>query len=102
MSFIYLVIAMAVVTFVPRLLPVFITERVVFKGWANKWLKAIPYAAIGALIFPGILRVQEGQPWIGLTGGLVAVLLSYFKFHIIIVILGSIFAIILLSAGTNL
>src|SRR5699024_5134141 len=55
----------------------FIVERIVFKEWINKWLQAIPYAALGAMIFPGILYVKENDPVIGIVGGIVAIVLAF-------------------------
>lgn len=90
-----IIVGMALVTFIPRILPVFVMDAISFPSWLKKWLKAIPYAALGALIFPGILSVIEGQPHIGLLAGIVAVVLAYFGLNIIFVIFGA-FAIVYL------
>lgn len=84
-----IIIGMALVTIIPRIMPAFIVERVRFPDWVNQWLHVVPYAALGALIFPGILTVVPNHPWIGLVGGIVAILLSIFRVHIVLVVLGA-------------
>lgn len=86
----YIIIGMALVTAIPRILPTFIVDKFVFKSWINRWLQAIPYAALGALIFPGILSVKEDAPHIGLIGGIVALFLAYIGLNIMIVVIGAI------------
>lgn len=94
---ILIIIGMAVVTFVPRIIPAFVIDKFLFKDWVNRWLQAIPYAALGALIFPGILTVMESRPYVGIIGGLVAVALAYFGLNIIFVVLGAIVTVFLLT-----
>lgn len=90
------IIGMAIVTVLPRMIPAFIVERLKFPNWVNYWLSTIPYAALGALIFPGILSVVPDQQWIGLVGGLVAIILSIFRVHMVIIVLGAAFTVFLL------
>ncbi|QQK76208.1 AzlD domain-containing protein [Salicibibacter cibarius] len=92
MTLTLIIIAMALVTYLPRVLPVFIMDHLQFPGWVNKWLKAIPYAALGALIVPGIFTVEPGAPVVGVIGGLVAAVIAYFRGHIMIVIIAAIAA----------
>lgn len=94
---ILLIIGMSLVTMLPRFIPSFLVERLIFKDWINRWLQAIPYAALGALIFPAILTVKEGEPHIGLLGGLVAIILALLRLNIILVIIGAIGTVYLLS-----
>lgn len=94
---IWMIIGMAVVTAIPRLLPVFIVDIVSFPKWVDRWLNAIPYAALGALIFPGILSVKPDAPQIGVIAGLVGVLLSWLNVHIIGVVIGSIATVFVLT-----
>ncbi|WP_079709086.1 AzlD domain-containing protein [Paraliobacillus ryukyuensis] len=81
-----IIIGMALVTMVPRFIPVFIVDRIQFPEWINQWLNVIPYAALGALIFPGVLTVIPERPWIGFVGGLVAVLLAIFRVQTILIV----------------
>jgi|SRR5690625_4258184 len=97
MMIILIIIGMAIVTMIPRIIPAFIVNKLLFKDWVNNWLQAIPYAALGALIFPGILSVVEGKPHIGLIGGIVAIILAYIGLNVVLVVLGAIGTIYLLT-----
>lgn len=98
MTLFWIILGMAIVTLMPRIMPLLIVGRIGFPQWINRFLAAIPYAALGALIFPGILTVDENQPTIGLIGGLVAIVLSFLRLHILIVIAGAILTVALLGA----
>jgi branched-subunit amino acid transport protein len=67
---------MCLVTFVPRIIPLILGRDLVLPGWIRRWLSFFPYAALGSLIFPGILSVIEGRPWIGVAAGVCAALLA--------------------------
>lgn len=92
-----LIVGMALVTYLPRLLPALFLDRFEFPGWFKRWLKNIPYAALGALIFPGVLLVDQDQPLLGLLGGLSAVGLSLLNLHVTLVMAGSICTVLLLQ-----
>ncbi|HLR65313.1 MAG TPA: AzlD domain-containing protein [Pseudogracilibacillus sp.] len=92
-----IILGMALVTALPRVMPAMIVDKLIFPVWVNRWLEAIPYAALGALIFPAILSVKEGEPHVGLIGGLVALFLALFRLNIIIVVIGAILTVYLLS-----
>lgn len=96
MIILIIIVSMALVTAIPRMIPAFLMDKFQFKGWVNRWLAAIPFAALGALIFPGILSVTE-KPIVGFTGGIVALLLAYFGLNVILVVLGAILTVYLLS-----
>lgn len=91
------IIGMSLATMIPRIIPGFLVDKLQFRTWVNRWLNAIPYAALGALIFPGILSVIPEQPYIGIIGGLVAIVLAYFGLNVVLVVLGSILAVFLLT-----
>ena len=94
---IWVIIGMAVVTAVPRFLPAFIVDKLNFPAWVDRWLNAIPYAALGALIFPGIMTVKPDAPHVGLIGGAVAIALSWFGLNIILVVVGAIATVFLVT-----
>jgi branched-subunit amino acid transport protein len=72
----YMIAGMCVVTFVPRVIPLLLGRELALPRWVRRWLSYFPYAALGSLIFPGILSVVEGKPWIGLVAGVCAALLA--------------------------
>ncbi|MBM7703441.1 AzlD domain-containing protein [Metabacillus iocasae] len=85
-----LIIGMGIATLLPRIIPVFIVDRLSMPAWLDKWLSAIPYAALGALIFPGVLTVYPDRPHIGFLGAITAVLLSSLGLNIFLILFGSI------------
>ncbi|WP_347861262.1 AzlD domain-containing protein [Salimicrobium sp. PL1-032A] len=91
------IIGMAFVTAVPRVVPVFLLEKLNLPEWGRKWLSAIPYAALGALILPGIVTVIEGEPWIGLAGGAAAVTTAWLRAPIMVTVLVAIVVVFLLN-----
>ena len=83
---------MALVTWIPRAIPAVLIDKMHFSPKAEKFLKLIPYTAMAALIFPGILTADAARPEIGLTGGLVAGLLAWKKVPVMLSILAAIAA----------
>ena len=94
MDFLLIIGGMALVTFIPRFLPAVVLQSVSLPKWLRSWLDTIPYAALGALIFPGILEVAPERPEVGLAGGLAAALLAWFELHIIWIMAGAIAAVL--------
>ena len=92
----WLILGMAVVTYIPRALPIFLSGKMKFSGKFETFLKLIPYTAMTALIFPGILTVDAARPEIGIVGGLAVVLLAWKKAPLLVCVLGAIGADMLL------
>ncbi|MDC3417299.1 AzlD domain-containing protein [Aquibacillus salsiterrae] len=91
------IIGMALVTVIPRFIPAYIVDKIQFPTWANRWLNAIPYAALGALIFPGISSVVPDRPSVGLIGGIIAIGLAFFGLNIILVVIAAISTVFILT-----
>jgi branched-subunit amino acid transport protein len=72
----FAIVGMALVTFVPRVIPLVLGRDLALPGWIRRWLSFFPFAALGALIFPGILGVVDGKPWIGLAAGACAAVIA--------------------------
>ena len=97
MKVLFIIMGMTVVTYLPRLLPALFLDKIKFPDWAQKWLENIPYAALGALIFPGVLLVEKDQPLLGLIGGITAFVLAFLNLHIILIMGGSVAAVLLIQ-----
>ena len=78
MNYALLSVFMMLVTIVPRILPGFLLDKIKLGPKAIKFLNLIPFTAMSALIFPGILFIDE-RWWIGTLGALIAILLSLIK-----------------------
>lgn len=79
-----LIIGMLLATYLPRLIPFLIlSDRPLPEFW-RKFLKFIPFTALGALIFPGSIQAVEGEPGIALLGVLAAGICAWFNGGIIL------------------
>lgn len=86
----FMVICMALVTHIPRALPALVLDRLRLGAKFEKFLKLIPYTAMAALIFPGVLAVDASQPLIGIVGGLTALILAWRKLPLLVCMLSAI------------
>lgn len=86
----YVIIGMMVVTYLPRLLPFIFLEKIKLPPKVHRVLTFIPYTALGALIIPGIFTATPSMPIAAISGGVFALVYSWFKGGIIIPILGAI------------
>ena len=91
MNLIYLVIAMALATYIPRMLPMVLLQNVKLPAYVKAFMKLIPYAALGALIFPGALT-SAGPEHLGaaVLGCSLSILLAWFGTNLILVVAGGI------------
>jgi len=86
---ILLFIGMMLVTYIPRAIPSVLVGKVKYGKNVEKFLKLIPYTAMAALIFPGVLTV-DGNPIIGIAGAAAAGLLAWFKCPVMVCVLAAI------------
>lgn len=91
MDMIILVLAMAAVTYLPRMAPVTFLQHAVIPPVMRRFFRFIPYAALGALIFPGILT-SAGPDHIpaALAGTVAAVVLALTTGNVMLVVAGGI------------
>ena len=89
MTILWIIAGMAIVTYIPRMLPLVFLDANKIPPKLQAILRNVPYAALGALIFPGILTVHENI-WFGIIGGLTAIIVAYLGANLIIVVLSSI------------
>ncbi|GAE25241.1 hypothetical protein JCM9140_1223 [Halalkalibacter wakoensis JCM 9140] len=96
LSLILIIAGMAIVTYIPRMLPLVFLNIDQVPNWVQAILRNVPYAALGALIFPGILYVHENI-WYGIIGGATALLVAYIGANLIIVVMSSIAVLMIFS-----
>lgn len=89
MNMMLIIIGMAIVTYIPRVLPLTVLEGKELNPFFQSVLKNIPYAVLGALIFPGILFIQD-DIWFGIAGAAAAFVLAFLGADVMFVVLGSI------------
>lgn len=86
---VYLIIGMAIVTYLPRMIPLVILQDLRLPKQLKRFFEFIPFAILGALIFPGILYSTDSIES-ALVGGLVAVIVAYFNINLILVVFSGI------------
>lgn len=96
MNFFPLILGMALVTYIPRALPAVLIDKMKFSRRFEKFLSLIPYTAMAALIFPGILTADPAHLSVGIVGGLAAAVLAWFRCPTIGVVIGAVAADMLL------
>lgn len=84
------VAVMALVTYLPRVLPISIFQKEIKSPFAKSFLDYTPYAVLGALTFPDIFT-STGVLISAIAGTVVAFILSYFERGLVVVALGAIF-----------
>ena len=100
MELLIIIILLAIVTYLPRLLPMYFfnVERIPPK--LKLFLSFIPYAALGALILPGSINAISGKPMVSILGITFAAVIAWFNSNIIITVFLTVAAVyIMLSVG---
>lgn len=70
------VLLMAIVTYLPRMLPIVVFQRKIKSKMLKSFLYYTPYAVLGAMTFPGILY-STGNMYSAIAGTLTALILAY-------------------------
>jgi len=90
------VILMAIVTYIPRVLPMVFVKKRLSSRFLRSFLYYVPYAALGAMTFPGILY-STGNISSALIGMSVALVLSYYEKGLLEVAVGAIIIVYLVQ-----
>lgn len=85
-----LICGMAAVTYLPRALPAFLMDKLVFGARTKRFLTLLPYTAMAALVFPGVFSVDAAYPLFGVISALAAVLLALRKCPLMVSVLGAV------------
>ncbi|MGE7917533.1 AzlD domain-containing protein [Viridibacillus sp. NPDC093762] len=86
----WMLIGMALVTYIPRAIPLTFLEGKELPPIISGILQNIPYAILGAMIFPAILLIKEGDILFGLVGTVTAFTIAFATANVIIVVIGAI------------
>ncbi|WP_298783707.1 AzlD domain-containing protein [uncultured Marinococcus sp.] len=89
MNMLLLIIGMGVITYVTRVVPFFSLNINRLPVSVQQALQLIPYAALGALLLPGALR-SPPDPWFGMLGLGIALLIAFTGGRFTAVICGTI------------
>jgi branched-subunit amino acid transport protein len=83
------VVFMELATYIPRVVPLTLLANKRLPEFLRSFLYYIPFAVLGALIFPAIL-FSTGDMNSALAGTVIAVICAYMRLNVIVVVFGSI------------
>jgi branched-subunit amino acid transport protein len=87
---VWMILGMGIVTYIPRMMPFVLFKGKELPPFIQGVLKNVPYATLGALIFPAIIFIQKADIWYGVLGAAAAFTAAYLGANVIVVVLGSI------------
>ena len=94
------IILMMLVTYIPRLMPMYFINMEKIPSGLKRFLYFVPYAALGALILPGSINAVSGKPEVSALSIALAVIIAWFNSNIVVtVFLTVIITYILLLSG---
>ncbi|TAH64766.1 MAG: AzlD domain-containing protein [Anaerolineaceae bacterium] len=83
------IILMAIVTYIPRVLPIVIFRKEIKSNYIKSFLRYVPYAVLGALTFPDIFYSTKNIIT-AVCGTIVALILAYRERSLVVVAIGAI------------
>ena len=88
------ILGMAIVTYIPRLIPLALFSNFKLPPFLKRFLEFIPYTALSALIFPAILS-STGDLTSALLGTGAAIILAYFETNLFLIVGSSIISVLI-------
>ena len=93
MTYVLIAVAvMAIVTYIPRFLPLTFMRRKIQNRFIKSFLYYVPYAVLAAMTLPAILY-STSSVISAITGMLMAILLAYKNHGLTLVALGAVFVV---------
>lgn len=83
------ILIMAIVTYLPRVLPITLFRKPIKSRFVRSFLDYTPYAVLGALTFPDVFY-STGHLISAAAGTAVAVILGYFRKSLVVVAVAAI------------
>ncbi len=77
MYILLVILGSAIVTFIPRVLPLAVLSRITLPGWAMRWLSYVPVAVMAALVGQELLMPNGKLAGIPNNPGLLAALPTF-------------------------
>ena len=90
-AIVWMIIGMAVVTYIPRMLPFLVFKGKELPPFFQGVLKNVPFRRIGSIDFSrAFLLIQEGNILFGAVGTVAAFVFAFFGANVILVVIGAI------------
>lgn len=91
MNIFLIILGMAGVTYLSRLFPLLFLHRLTLPPRLRAFMRFVPFAALGALIFPGVFTgVAPEELPATIVSCLAALLLAYREVNLVLTVLGAI------------
>ena len=87
---ILLLVGMVLTTYIPRVLPVPILNKMRMNRYVRRFLRLVPYTAMATLVFPSVFTLDPEHAWIGFVGVAVAGILAYFRCPMVVSVVAAI------------
>ena len=87
---ILLLVGMVLTTYIPRVLPVPLLNKMRMNKYVEKFLRLVPYTAMATLVFPSVFSLDPEHAWVGFVGVSVAGVLAYFKCPMVVSVVAAI------------
>lgn len=91
---VYIVTFMAIVTYIPRVAPIALLSNKDLSPFFKAFLKFIPFAALGALVFPQVLYSTKSIQS-AIAGCLVSIVCALLRMNVVIVVFAGILGVFL-------
>lgn len=88
------VLFMALVTYIPRVLPITVFRKEIKSRFVQSFLYYVPFAVLGSLTFPDVFY-STGNVMTALAGTTAALILAYRKKSLVVVAAGAMIAVFL-------
>lgn len=83
------ILIMALVTYIPRALPLAFFTRQIKSKFVKSFLYYVPYAVLASLTFPGIFYCTDNV-YTAIAGTVVALVLAYFEQSLVVVAIAAV------------
>jgi len=90
------VVIMALVTYIPRTLPITLFTGEIKSKYIKSFLYYVPYAVLASLTFPGIFYCTDNM-LAAVAGTAVALILAFFNRSLVVVAASAVFAIFIVN-----
>lgn len=96
--FLWIILAMAVVSFLPRVVPAIFMSKIKLNPFFERFLNMIPYTAMTALVFPGIFYSVPNNYLAATIGTAVAIVASFFKVAMSLVVVLAVVSVLVVQS----
>lgn len=91
----WIIIGTAIVTVIPRVLPLVVLSKIQLPHWGLRWLHYIPIAVLAALLSQELLHPEQFE-WSKLLAAIPALLIAFWSRSLLATVLVGIVAVMLL------